>query len=204
MDAVFRTLASIDIELTEEGFSYLANCGRTVLLLDGFDEIEDELVKQTVSDLDFLSQKYPELQRAITSRPGNEIQKSTNFRLFKILPLRSPDYGQFLRKLGLDIDKIHSIRVAIDSSPSKASNLITTPLMLTLVVIVYNAEKEIPATLPEFFERLFQVVFTRHDTLKAAFARKRHSGLSERRLQTLFEAFCFMVMQKRVLSLTYD
>lgn len=67
--------------------------------------------------------------------------------------------------------------------------------MLTLVVIVYEAESEIPETLPEFFDRLFQTVFSRHDRIKAAFTRKHHCGLSERALQSLFEAFCFMSLQ---------
>ncbi len=67
--------------------------------------------------------------------------------------------------------------------------------MLTLVVFVYQSEKQIPADLPEFFDRLFYTVFTRHDKLKAAFEREHHSGLSERKLQALFEAFCFMCLQ---------
>ncbi|WP_146185453.1 NACHT domain-containing NTPase [Acidovorax sp. HMWF029] len=67
--------------------------------------------------------------------------------------------------------------------------------MLTLVVIVYEAESQIPETLPEFFDRLFQTVFSRHDRIKAAFTRKHYSGLSEKSLQRLFEAFCFMNLQ---------
>lgn len=67
--------------------------------------------------------------------------------------------------------------------------------MLTLVVIVYETESQIPETLPDFFEKLFQVVFTRHDKLKAAFNRKHYTGLSEGTLQKVFEAFCFMCVQ---------
>jgi len=67
--------------------------------------------------------------------------------------------------------------------------------MLTLVVWVYESEQEIPSTLKEFFEKLFHVVFTRHDSLKAGFKREHFSGLSESKLQALFEAFCFMVVQ---------
>ncbi|MBY4599466.1 hypothetical protein K3217_28495 [bacterium BD-1] len=110
-------------------------------------------------------------------------------------PLASGDYVPFISKLGISTTQAIQIREAIRKSPSKLTSLISTPLMLTMVVIVYQSEYEIPETLPEFFDKLFHVVFTRHDKLKAAYSRKHHSGLSERKLLSLFEAFCFMSMQ---------
>lgn len=193
--AMKKALEGYDIDVNDEAFSYVASSGKFLLILDAFDELDEALVKTTLNDLSHLSQKYPELQIIITSRPGNEIQKVSGFRIVRIAPLTRADYKPFLMKLGLPPTKISAIQEAIRNSPSKLTDLITTPLMLTLVVMVYESEKEIPPTLPEFFERLFQIVFTRHDRLKAGFNRKRFSGLSERRLQTLFEAFCFMVLQ---------
>lgn len=193
--AIWKVLAGFDIDVDEPTFSYIASSGKFVLLLDAFDELDESLTKTTLNDLAYLAQKYPELQIVVSSRPGNEIQKMGGFRIVRISPLIRTDYGPFLKKLGLPTIKISDIQEAIRQSPSKLTDLITTPLMLTLVVIVYESEKEIPPTLPEFFERLFQVVFTRHDRLKAGFSRRRYSGLSERRLQVLFEAFCFMTLQ---------
>ena len=193
--AIHQQLTILDIEIPAEAFDHLASSGRTALLLDGFDELDDELVKFTLNEITFLSQKYPELQIVVTSRPSNKIQKIAGFKVARIMGLTRTDYAPFLVKLGLDQKKIFDIREAIKNSPSKIADLISTPLMLTLVVIVYESEKEIPATLPEFFEKLFQIVFSRHDRLKAGFDRKRYSGLSERRLQSLFEAFCFMTLQ---------
>ncbi|AMS17686.1 hypothetical protein A3218_26590 [Pseudomonas chlororaphis] len=69
--------------------------------------------------------------------------------------------------------------------------------MLTLVVIVHQTEQEIPSTLPEFFDKLFNTVFSKHDRFKAGFDRQHHSGLSENELKKLFDAFCFMVIQGR-------
>ncbi|RYE72957.1 MAG: NACHT domain-containing protein [Oxalobacteraceae bacterium] len=193
--ALYQQLAAYDIEVDDASFDHIARSGRATILLDGFDELATDQIKPTLNEIAFLAQKYPESQIIVTSRPGNEIQKLTGFRLIKVAPLTRNDYGPFLTKLGLDATKVFAIREAIKNSPSRIADLITTPLMLTLVVIVYQAEKEIPPTLPEFFEKLFQVVFTRHDRLKPGFERVRHSGLSEKRLQNLFEAFCFMTLQ---------
>lgn len=193
--AIFKRLESYDIDVDEDTLNYLLRSGRIALLLDGFDEIEEGMIKGTFLAIEHLANRYPELQIVVTSRPGREIQKSTLFQTIKVASLTQVEFAPFLAKLGVSSEKSVALRAAIKNSPSKVSNLITTPLMLTLVVMVYEAESQIPETLPEFFSRLFQTVFTRHDHLKAAFTRKHHSGLSEKALQELFENFCFMTIQ---------
>ena len=195
MEALYKNLEALDIDADEASLKYLFRSNRVTLMLDGFDEIEEPLIKDTLRDIELLAQKYPELQIIITSRPGHEIQKSPVFRVIQIAPLRAPEYAAFLERLKVSTEKSQAIRHAIRTSPSKVSNLIVTPLMLTLVVIVYESDSEIPETLPDFFERLFSIVFTRHDRMKASFQRKHYSGLSERKLQVLFQAFSFMTMQ---------
>lgn len=193
--AIIKQLSSYDIEVDEDSLSYLQRSGRLAYLLDGFDELDESLEKETLHELEFLSQKYPELLIVVTSRPNNAVQKSAAFRIIPVAPLTPGDYAPFINKLGITATQAVQIKEAIRKSPSKLTSLISTPLMLTMVVIVYQSEYEIPETLPEFFDKLFHVVFTRHDKLKAAYSRKHHSGLSERKLQNLFEAFCFMSMQ---------
>lgn len=189
---IFKSLSAYDIEMSDELFKYLASSGRLVLLLDGFDEIEPGLVREVTLELESIAVSHPDLQIIVSSRPNNEVQKLSMFRVLEIAQLTTSDYTPFLAALGISAEKISNIVHAINTSPSKISGVISTPLMLTLVVFVYQSEKQIPEDLPEFFERLFYTVFTRHDKLKAAFEREHHSGLSERKLQALFEAFCFM------------
>lgn len=193
--AIYKSLSAYDVSVDDELFGYLATSGRIVLLLDGFDELETPLVRETTLELEHLGEQFPDLQIIVSSRPNNEVQKLSRFRVLEIAPLRPEDYSPFLQALNLSAVRIADITHAIRTSPSKVASLISTPLMLTLVVFVYQSEKQIPADLPEFFDRLFYTVFTRHDKLKAAFEREHYSGLSERKLQSLFEAFCFMSLQ---------
>lgn len=195
LELIKSTLAIYDIDADEKLINHLSASGKMTLILDGFDEIETPLVKAITHELDELAVKFPELQMVVSSRPNNEIQKLNTFRVVEIAPLTPEDYSPFLRALKLKATKSAEIIHAINTSPSKVSELITTPLMLTLVVFVYQSESQIPEELPEFFEKLFYTVFTRHDKLKPAFERQHYSGLSERKLQTLFEAFCFMNLQ---------
>lgn len=194
-DAIYKTLSSYEIDIDHEAFDHLAASGKLVLLLDAFDELDESQVRGTLTEISYLARRYEEMQIVVTSRPENEIQKVPGFKIARINPLTENDYRPFLTKMGLAATKNAAVVEAIRNSPSGLANLITTPLMLTLVVIVYESEKEIPPTLPEFFEKLFHIVLTKHDRLKDGFNRKRHSGLSDKKLQDLFESFCFMAIQ---------
>ena len=189
-------LDKIDVEPSPEIFDYLAKSGRLVLLLDGFDELDDDLVKSTVESIEFLLEKFEKIRILVTARPSADIQKSRLFKTIYLRGLNSKDYNPFLEKLGVNSEKSLEITEAIRNSPSGVADLIKTPLMMTLLLMVYESEKEIPSELPEFFDKLFSTMFTRHDRLKAGFTRQHHSGLSERQLQRFFEAFCFFVTQQ--------
>lgn len=191
-DLIFTYFSSVNIEINDDVFSYLCQTGKFILILDGFDEINSSLTPTITNEIETISEQNPDLLIIVTSRPSNEIQKIANFNLAQIDRIAKNEFSKFISKLNVSSVKSSDIVHSINSSPSKISELINTPLMLTLVVLVYQAEKKIPSDLPEFFEKLFYTVFTKHDSLKANFDREHYSGLSERKLQNLFEAFCFM------------
>jgi hypothetical protein len=110
-----------------------------------------------------------------------------------------------MAKIGLKGDILENLLNAIQESPVEIQELLTTPLLLTLLVLVYQVEQSIPSELPEFFKLLFVTVFSRHDGTKPAFNRLHKSGLNERKLELLFESFCFAVKRRELrLSLTED
>lgn len=195
-EALWENLELLGVSVTEKSFKHLASNGYLVLLLDGFDEIIDTCINETVSALEELQRHYPKLKIIVSSRPGSGIQQVVGFEVLELTPLTTNDYEPFLKRLQLDVIKRDELLNAISSSTDAIKEIISTPLMLTLVVWVYESEQEIPANLKEFFEKLFHVVFTRHDSLKVGFTRKHYSGLSETKLLRLFESFCFMVVQE--------
>ena len=178
-------------------FEYVMSSGKFVLLLDAFDEIDDEVTKDTYFQIDKYAEKYERLKIIITSRPSAEIQKSSKFKKLQLAPLNESDYTPFLSKLGLSSVFIAELKSAIKNSPSKISDLIKTPLMLTLVVLAYRSVKEIPANLPDFFEVLFKCVFSGHDNAKPYINRTLATNLSEKKLQDLFEVFCFVCIKNK-------
>lgn len=198
IDSIALFLNSISIKYSQETLDYLASSGKVILLLDGFDEIPSECVTDTIVELNVFHRKYPNLQIIVSSRPRSHIQNAPGFKVVKLVPLYQKDYDPFVSKLISSPVKRHDVISALDDCTGSIKGVIHTPLMLTLVVMIYQTEKEIPSTLSDFFDKLFGVVFTRHDKLKAGFNRQHHSGLSENRLKRLFEAFCFMTIKSGV------
>ncbi len=192
--AILSALSALSLSPDNDTFEHLASTGKIVLLLDGFDEITSELVSETTTELDHLQLRHPNLKIIISSRPRSHVQNVAGFKVLKLVQIRPQDYDSFISKLVVSSVRRSDIVTALNGSPENIKGIICTPLMLTLVVIVYQTEKQIPVTLSEFFEKLFGTVFSKHDRLKAGFNRQHHSGLSEQKLKQLFDAFCFMVI----------
>jgi len=194
--ALKNTLESLGFQITDDLFECYAKSGKLVILLDGFDEIDASLVNNTITTLEFWALKFPLMQFIITSRPAGEIQKSNHFTIIKLAPLTQDEHRPFLAKIGVKGEELNLLITAIEASPNEISELLTTPLLLTLLIMVYQSQGVIPNELPEFFKLLFNTVFIKHDRTKPAFNRQLKSGLNERKLERCFEAFCFAVLRR--------
>lgn len=179
-------------------FNHLAEKNKIVLILDGFDEIPTKLISNTIYQITQLHKVHDELKIIISSRPSQAVQNLAGFEIQALAELSESDYESFLSKLVPDIITRFNIHSAITDAPPNIKGVITTPLMLTLLIQVYHVETEIPASLPDFYDKLFNAVFIKHDGIKPGFERERYSGLSATKLQKLFDAFCFMVLQSDV------
>jgi len=195
MDLIIDYLDAAGIKGGKEIFDFLATDGKISLVLDGFDEIPENMDTSTIYAIQNIQKKHTDLPIIISSRPHQSVQRLATFTTFEIDEFNSNDYLPFLKKLIEDIILRENIYQSLTDAPHNIRGVITTPLMLTLLCLVYEMESHIPATLPDFFNSLFSAVFTRHDRFKPGFQRERYSGLSESKLQRLFDAFCFMVIQ---------
>ncbi|AZD10309.1 NTPase (NACHT family)-like protein [Pseudomonas chlororaphis] len=195
MDLILDYMDAAGIRGGKEIFDFLATDGKVSLVLDGFDETPENMVTSTIYAIQNIQKTHIELPIIISSRPHQSVQRLASFTIFEIDEFNEDDYQPFLKKLIKDIILRENIYQSLTDAPNNIRGVITTPLMLTLLCLVYEMESHIPATLPDFFNSLFSAVFTRHDRFKPGFQRERYSGLGESKLHRLFDAFCFMVIQ---------
>lgn len=194
----------LGINRDDDVFSSFASNGKVSLLLDGFDEVDSTNVPAVLNGIELLSYKYPLVNIVLTSRPDSECASLTQFSSIRLRPLNQANLLDFFKKVTKDNEFSIRLTKAISNSSVGIRALITTPLAATLLAIVYRAGGKIPDEFSEFFEELFQVLLLRHDASKLGWRRQRASGLTDRQLQATFEAFCFQVRRRRLLSLSRE
>ena len=202
-ELTLQALERYKLPSTAEAWKTLAASGRVTLLLDAFDEVDPQLVTRTVTEIETIAEVYrDQIQIFVTSRPDADIQKSNAFRVVKLTPLSESDHQPFLKKICTDSDQSDSLLKALRASSVEVSNLLTTPLLMTLLVILYKSAQTIPDTVPKFYEELFDVLFYRHDHSKPGFRRKRFTTLDDGAVKEIFSAFCFFTRLENLGVLT--
>lgn len=196
-ELLLEALDKYGINSNKDKLDVYLSSGKFVLLLDAFDEIDPTLAQQALGEIEYLADKYNEsTQIIITSRPSADIQYSSRFRVCKLQPLKPSDHLPFLKTICSDKNQAEDLAKVISSSPADVKSLLTSPLMLTLLVMLYKSIQTVPDTVPRFYEELFDVLFFRHDHSKPGFRRKRYTNLDDSKIRSLFSAFCFYARWK--------
>lgn len=202
IDLILDNLKEIGLYIDSTELDALFATNKCSLILDAFDEIPKSLVNDTITKIESICNQHYGLSIIISSRPNAEIQKSTFFRVINLAELSPNDFEPLLEKLFCSSNNnVADLLKAIHSSESQVVGVITTPLLLTLLVIIYKSFNEIPNNLSEFYDKLFTILCYRHDSTKPGFKREFATGLTESQLSKLFDSFCFCCMKAKISSL---
>lgn len=203
-DLIMSALADLGFICDQQMFDYLCSSGKLIFLLDGFDEVPNDLVMSSISTIESIMARNPKAKFVITSRLGCAIQRSSNFSVYNLAPLKPQDHEGILNKLISDSDQRSSLLIALEASNSDIVNLLKTPLMMTLMVLLYRSFQEIPTDFSDFYSKLFSTLLIKHDGAKPGFIRERRCVHGERELQKAFERFCFECSKLNVVSMSSD
>src|SRR5690606_26787149 len=83
-------------------------------------------------------------------------------------------------------------------------SVLKTPILVVLFTISYNIGEEIPTTLSQFYENIFETVFYRHDNLKGKVNRVRYWNDNRKIYKDIFCCFCFVSQQDNLSSFISD
>lgn len=177
----------------------LLNSGKSRIFLDGYDEVSREHSLEVKNEINRLLSKNQNLEVIITSRPGaisQHLQDSFDIAQHEIAPIPHSDHEAFFNKIGVNIETKTRLISAISRSRAEIKSLLSTPLMLTLLVITCGRQQDLPESLPEFYDSLFNVLASTHDGTKPGYIRQKATALSSSDLEKLFSAFCFVSKSK--------
>lgn len=110
---------------------------------------------------------------------------------YDIAPLSEKDHSGFFTKIGTPQETKERLLISIEKSNAQIKSLLSTPLMLTLLVLTCGQKQDLPDTLPEFYDSLFNLLSSMHDGTKPGFARQKATNLSNSDLEALFRAFSY-------------
>lgn len=173
-------LKSLHITVTDSNVEFLLQSGKVVLLLDGFDEVRQDLTTRTVSSITQLNQTYA-CPLIITSRPNTEICTSPGINNLKVEDIDLTDKICILNLIEQrDLNSNGStFRHLCDLLITRQSfaDTICNPIMVTLLYHCFPYMDEVPKDISEFYRQLFGVLYARHDKTKGYNNRERESGI---------------------------
>ncbi len=196
VERVVEEVKSLGVDIDEQIFVFLADEGKIVLLLDGFDEVREGDRARLIDEMECLAKRHERLRMLISSRPNGGIENSAFFRVFDLSPLKGDEYKDLIAKLADDPKTLSAIIKQITASKGKIEQLLTTPLMVALLMVRFRVDGSIPENIVAFYDDLFPLLLRRHDRLKPGYVRPRKSGLSDRALEEIFNALSFLTRKK--------
>lgn len=184
------------IEVVCEGFLHSQfvfglKRGAFYLLLDGFDEVSQNLRDSLQEQLCRMSRKYPLVPIIMTSRPGDGFVSWEGFTEAHLEPFSKEQASEFIAKIDFGkARKVEFLEALNSTLYERHQSFLSNPLLASMMLLTYDEYGDIPAKRHVFFEKCFQVLLREHDVSKGRYRRKFYTGLDYQEMEELFKFFC--------------
>lgn len=204
-DLILKTLLDNNDDFTKEQLHFALRSGKVALLLDGFDEIEHNLRISYERELLELSNKYSKTIFVLSSRPDDCFRSWDEFYIYVMLPFSKDQAISLIKRIQYD-ENIKSKLIADIQTQlyEKYHDFISNPLLLTMMLVVYDQLIELPEKIHIFYEQAFDVLYYKHDATKSLFKRKTYSNLAIDDFKKIFSTFCILTFSARKFVFSED
>lgn len=199
-DCISRHLLIYGLRLNLEEISNLLNDSNTKLFMDAFDECPFEHRDELLFQIQKIIGMYG-CRLIVTSRPDTEIDAIAKLKTYNISNLTPKQIEKIVVKYAADEAKATNLCEAIARTPfhRPSESVLKSPILVILLCVSYNMGEDIPDTLSEFYEKIFDTVFSKHDNIKSGVHRNRLFNDNRRIYQELFKYLSF-ISQRAELS----
>ncbi|MGN1168146.1 MAG: NACHT domain-containing protein, partial [Lachnospiraceae bacterium] len=192
VDYIYNVMETLKFKLERKYFDYSLETGCYVVLLDGFDEVKNEISKQVTSQIFALSEKYPDNHYILSSRPLEEFMGWNQFEEMHSMPLSKEQALSLIKKIEYDQKIKEKFYKELDEYLyDKYKTFASNPLLLTIMLLTFENRASIPDKLNDFFEQAFTTLFHTHDATKGGYKRDIQSKLGYEDFKAVFSYFCF-------------
>ena len=155
--------------LSKEFIQYYLNLGRCIILLDALDEV-DKLERRDLHEkiIAYFKNNNPHNKICITSRARGFIPMKEIISCFEIFPLERKQIEKYVD----NIIKLNKFPKADKESFLKQADkliqkrFLNSFLVLSLLINIYKAERELPENKLELYQKCFEYIATRREKEK--------------------------------------
>ena len=189
---IYEVMGTLKFKIERKYFEYSLETGCYVILLDGFDEVKNEISNSVTNQIVAMSKKYPENHYILSSRPLEEFMGWNQFEELHAMPLSKEQALSLINKIEYDqIIKDKFYKELDEYLYEKYETFASNPLLLTIMLLTFESRASIPDKLNDFFEQAFTTLFHTHDATKGGYTRDIRSKLGYEDFKAVFSYFCF-------------
>lgn len=205
LEEIFSSIHDCCNSFTKAQFNHGLKTGAFYFLLDGFDELNQEIRDQVSDEISALARNHSKCAILITSRPSDEFVSWEGFTQSKLLPFDLEKAVEYITKLKFDEEKKNEFISDLKGGLfEKHKDFLSNPLLSAMMLLTYDSFGEIPEKRHIFYAKCFDVLAREHDASKGRYKRELFSDLSMDQIEKAFMFFCALSYVERVFSFNDD
>ncbi len=200
---IFKSIKSCCDSFTRAQFNHGLASGAFFFLLDGFDELRQEIREQVSSEVQAIARSHRNCPILVTSRPSSDFVSWEGFHEASLLPFNLEKAVEYISKLRFDEEKKKDFLADLQGGLfQRNKDFLSNPLLSAMMLLTYDSFGEIPEKKHVFYSKCFDVLAQEHDASKGRYKRELFSKLTMNQLENVFMFFCAMSYVERQLSFT--
>lgn len=181
IDFIMKQINGIKENFSKDDILALIERGDFIFLLDGYDEIKDELKDKVVSSLQEFIHKASNNKFLISSREDSSLSSFGDFQRFEIRPLNEIEAHDLIKKYdnnGELSDELIKI-LKNEENLNGIKEFLDNPLMVSLLYLAFKYRRDLPKGKHIFYRQVYDALFLDHDKSKGdSYVHSKKSNLN--------------------------
>lgn len=206
LDFIHKNIISQKLNLNLEEFCYTLEKGIYTIILDGFDEINSAFQDRVQEELIKISDLYSKNNYIVSSRPLDNFIGWGTFAEYKILKLDKEQAIQLIERLNYDEGVKKRFLKALTADLgiyNRYKDFASIPLLLTIMLLVYEEDANMPENLTEFYNQAFYTLYLKHDASKSGYEREKKAKLSPENFKEIVSYIAMQTFLRNQIEFTH-
>jgi len=163
---VGQFLSHLELKTSLTELEHRFRTERCCLIFDGLDEVVGK-APWIIKSLALFSEQFPKAQLIVSSRMYDSLLSALPFLGFTLLPFTEDQRSDFFRQW-FGSEKVHNVKIIERHlrSNKDLADIVSSPLLATVLCILCNSDVNLPRTEIEMYEERFRLLLGHFDREK--------------------------------------